>query len=108
VDPEERFAALVQELADEPGVQPPQPGAKRLFGARTLKVNGSIFAMLSRGALVVKLPPDRVAQLIADGAGGPFEAGMGNVLRAWLTLPDDADWPGMAREALTYVSSRNS
>ena len=103
VEPEERFAALVAELADRPGLQPPQPSAKRLFGASTLKVNGSIFAMLSRGSLVVKLPPDRVTQLIADGAGGPFDTGKDNILRAWLTVHDEQDWPALAGEALAYV-----
>jgi TfoX/Sxy family transcriptional regulator of competence genes len=103
VEPTERFAALVADLADEPGVQPPQAAGKRLFGADTLRVHGSIFAMLSHGALVVKLPAPRVAELIAAGSGSPFDAGKGRPLRNWLTVADDADWTTLAREALTFV-----
>jgi TfoX N-terminal domain len=103
MEPTERFAALVDELADEPGVQPPQEDGKRLFGARTLRVHGSIFAMLSHGELIVKLPAGRVAELIAAGSGTPFDAGKGRPLRNWLTVADDADWTALAREALAFV-----
>jgi hypothetical protein len=106
VQPEERFAALVAELSGEPGVQPPTGTGGRLFGAATLMVRGSIFAMLSHGALVVKLPALRVAELIADGAGGPFTAGKERPMREWLTVAADADWEGLAREALTFVGAR--
>ncbi len=104
VQPEERFAALVAELSGEPGVQPPTGG--RRFGADALKVGGSIFAMLSHGDLVVKLPAPRVAELIADGAGGPFSAGAERPMREWLTVAADADWEGLAREALAFVGAR--
>jgi hypothetical protein len=101
VEPEERFAALILEFAGRPGVQTP---AGRGFGAGALKVNGSIFAMLSHGRLVVKLPRDRVAALIADGTGGPFDAGKGRPMKEWLTvIGDDEDrWIGLAAEAFEF------
>jgi hypothetical protein len=107
VTPEERFADLVDELAGEPGVQPPTGSGSRLFGAETLRVGGSIFAMLAHGALVVKLPAPRVAELIAGGAGGPFTAGKDSPMREWLTVGPDADWEALAREALAFVGARN-
>ena len=106
MDPNERFAALVHELAGEPGVQPPDSTGSRRFGAAALRVDGSIFAMLTDGALVVKLPAARVSELIAAGAGHPFSAGTGRAMREWLTVAADADWPGLAREALAYVRTR--
>jgi hypothetical protein len=42
-----------------------------------VKVNGPIFAMISGGRLVVKLPRDRVQSLIEAGVGTPFDAGKG-------------------------------
>jgi hypothetical protein len=69
-------------------------------------VNGSIFAMLSHGALVVELPTARVAELIADGAGGPFDAGKGRPMRQWLTVADDVARTALAREALAFVSDQ--
>ncbi len=105
MEPDERFAALVDELAGEPGVQPPQPSKGRLFGAATLKVNGSIFAMLTHGSLAVKLPATRVAELIAANSGTPFDAGKGRPMRNWLTVADDADWTAFAREALAFVGA---
>jgi hypothetical protein len=103
---EDRFAALVAALAGEPGVEAPAGTGSRLFGAQTLKVRGSIFAMLDKnGHLVVKLPAPRVAELIADGAGGPFDAGRGRPMRQWVTIGPDADWEAKAREALAFVGA---
>ncbi|GAA1262298.1 hypothetical protein GCM10009609_26630 [Pseudonocardia aurantiaca] len=62
--------------------------------------------MLSHGALVVKLPAPRVAELIADGVGGPFTAGKDLPMREWLTVAADADWEGLAKEALAFVGAR--
>lgn len=77
VVPEERFAALVDALATSRGVTAPEESGRRAFGSSALKINGSIFAMLTRGQLVVKLPRDRVDALIASGAGGPVRRGEG-------------------------------
>jgi hypothetical protein len=104
---EARFTALVEHFADRPGITPPESG-RRAFGASALKVGGSIFAMLHDGRLVVKLHRDRVAELIAGGAGEPFEAGKGRPMKEWVAITDgdDARWRALAEEALAFVGRR--
>ena len=98
-----RFANLVRALADEPGVE--VGGGRRGFGRGTLQVGGRIFAMVSHGRLVLKLPRERVAGLISAGVGAPFDAGKGRPLAEWLALADadDAIWRDLAREAAAFV-----
>ena len=100
---EARFANLVRALADEPRVE--VGGGRRGFGSGTLQARGRIFAMVSHGRLVLKLPRERVAALIAAGAGGPFDAGKGKPLAEWLVLgdADDVTWRDLAREAAAFV-----
>ncbi len=107
VEAEERFAAVVGELAGCTGVDAPV-GARRRFGSDALKVNGSIFAMVTGGSLVVKLPRDRVAALIAEGTGAPFSAGKGRIMKEWVRVSDDDQetWLALAREALEFVGRR--
>jgi hypothetical protein len=71
------------------------------FGSNGLRVNGKVFAMTVRGALVVKLPRDRVAELIASGAGSAFESG-GRVMKEWVTVVHGS-WIALAREARCFV-----
>jgi hypothetical protein len=101
---ESRFAALVAHFAGRPGVAPPQPGRWR-FGSAALTVDGSIFAMLQANRLVVKLPRERVAALIADGTGQAFTAGKGRPMKEWIAVPDgdDATWQQLAEEALAFL-----
>ncbi len=108
MDAEERFAALVREFADSPGVSGPDPSGSRKFGAATLKVNGSIFAMVVGGRVVLKLPRERVASLIDDGTGAPFESGRGQPMKEWtaVAVDDDGTTVALAREALGFVRSR--
>jgi hypothetical protein len=107
VTPEERFAALVDEFAGRPGVAPPDEPGARGFGSGALKVDRSIFAMLSRGRLVVKLPATRVRALISDGTGSPFDAGKGRPMKEWLTVDSDelATWTALAGEGYDFVGS---
>jgi hypothetical protein len=100
---EGRFASLVRALADEPGVE--LSAGRRGFGRGTLQVRGRIFAMVSHGRLVLKLPRSRVAELIETGAGGPFDAGKGAPLAEWIVLgdADDATWRAVAREAAAFA-----
>ena len=105
--PEERFRALVDKFAASPGVSVPGEPGRRGFGSSALKVNGSIFAMISDGKLVLKLPRDRVDTLIGTGAGTPFDAGKGRPMKEWLTVTgdDEESWLALAREALDFVGS---
>ena len=108
MEPTEHFAALVDAFAGRPGVAVPEESGRRSFGSSALKVNGSIFAMLTGGNLVVKLPRDRVDALIANGTGGPFDAGKGKPMKEWLTVlhGDDETWATLTEEALAFVGSR--
>jgi hypothetical protein len=99
------FASLAAAFTGRPGVT--IPGEGRGFGSSGLRVNGSIFAMLSEERLVLKLPAARVAALIEAGEGVPFDAGKGKPLREWVALSDvgQRSWPGLAEEAYAFVSA---
>ncbi len=107
--PAEAFAAIVAAVRNEPGVTPPDPtGVGRRFGSDALKVHDKIFAMHVGDRLVVKLPRQRVDDLIARGHGERFVSGQGRPMKEWFSvgppaMPDALD---LAREALAFVSSR--
>jgi hypothetical protein len=107
VDPVERFAALVDAAGGEPDVQLPGSTGGRGFGSEALRVGGSIVAMLVQGRVVLKLPRERVSQLVAEGAGVPFENGAGRPMREWVALTGDPAGDGpLLREALELARSR--
>src|SRR5438045_3933588 len=85
---EERYARLVAHFAKKPHVTWDAGTAQRgqRFGASAVKVNNKIFAMLTRGSLVVKLPAARVDELVASGQGQRFDAGKGRPMKEWLAL----------------------
>ncbi|MDQ6899269.1 MAG: TfoX/Sxy family protein [Candidatus Dormibacteraeota bacterium] len=98
----ERYAELVRAYLHQPGVS--QEG--RGFGSFSLRVSGAIFAMLSAGGqLVVKLPSQRVEELVASGDGDRFDPRGGRPLKEWLALRETSnqEWDGLAREALEFV-----
>jgi hypothetical protein len=109
--PDELYADLVESFAGTPGVTLPQRpfAAGGKFGSSALKVNDKIFAMLTGGRLVIKLPADRVAGLIAAGDGAPFDAGKGKPMKEWLAvdLQRHSRWEALTREALEFVRARS-
>ena len=99
---EERYAEVSRAFLERDGVRQEGKG----FGSSALKVNGRIFAMLSsRGEFVVKLPRQRVAQLVASAEAVPYDAGKGRPMKEWLAVPPGSalDWSALADEALTFV-----
>ena len=86
----------------------PGESSRRRFGSDALEVNGTIFAMVTGGRLIVKLSRDQVESLIASGTGAPFNAGKGRPMKEWLTVVDDDQetWLMLAHEALDFVRSR--
>jgi hypothetical protein len=102
-----RFEDLVTEFNDADGVTPPRGGAG--FGRSALRYRGRIFAMFVRGGLVVKLPADRVAMLVAAGHGTHFDANKGTPMREWFAAASDSgdgsapSWSDLAAEALAFA-----
>ena len=73
------------------------------FGSTALKVNGRIFAMLSsRGEIVVRLPADRVRELVREGRTRPFTAGRDRKLKEWVIV-SGRSMPELAQEAYSFV-----
>ena len=100
---QERFADLVDQLVGTEGVTPPRAGSG--FGRSALRFRGKIFAMHVRGALVVKLPAERVEALVQAGEGVHFDANKGTPMREWLSLDPGSSlaWLPVATEALDYA-----
>lgn len=98
-----RFARVIAIFAEDPQVAVGGKG----FGASALKVRGKIFAMMSsRGQFVVKLPKERVSELVKQGKGEPFDPGHGRLMREWLAVDAaPAGWGALAREARQFVAS---
>ena len=78
-----------------------------------LRVSGKVFAMLVRGELVVKLPKDRVDELVDAGAARRFDAGAarrfdagkGRPMKEWASVPASASrrWKALVEEARVFV-----
>ncbi|MBS0431962.1 MAG: hypothetical protein JSS21_06110, partial [Proteobacteria bacterium] len=83
------------------------PSASPKFGSNALRVDGKIYAALTRShRLLLKLPPARVAELLAAKRAECFESG-GRVMNGWITLtPNDrAEWIALSDEARAFVTS---
>jgi hypothetical protein len=102
-EPEALFLEVVERFGTDPSVTPPSGGSG--FGANGLKVGAKLFAFLSKGELVVKLPRQRVEELVASGTGDPFDPGHGRIMKEWIWVgPAHSDeWPELAREARQFV-----
>jgi hypothetical protein len=77
-----------------------------MMGFPCLRVAGAFFASCDHrtGDLIVKLPRDRVAELINSGTGKPF-APAGHTFREWVLIADrdEAHWTELIDEARRFV-----
>jgi hypothetical protein len=72
-----------------------------------LRIGGKIFAMIVRDALVVKLPKERVDELVDSAVASPFDAGKGRPMKEWASVPADhrRRWQHLADEAFDFVKT---
>src|SRR5579863_5423541 len=82
----------------------------RVLSANGLKTGGKLFAGISKGRLLLKLPAEDVARLVANEWGAPFAAGGGRVMREWVTIGGERQdaWVGLARQAKSFVVGQNA
>lgn len=78
----------------------------RIFGTEGLRIRGKVFAfVVHNGSLVVKLPEERVGQIVDEGAAGPMVM-RGRPLREWAEVPIDSGpghWTQFVDEARAFV-----
>lgn len=101
-DPRTLYDGLTDDLLYEPAV-----GRSTMMGYPCVRRGGRFFASFDprADALVVKLPRERVTDLIADGIGEPF-APNGRVFREWVTIPepDRRVWKRLLAEARDFAA----
>jgi hypothetical protein len=75
----------------------------RMFSTVGWRTGRKVFAFVARdGALVVKLPEDRVRALVAEGAGAPMTI-RERTMREWARIGSGADWAPLVVEAHAFV-----
>jgi len=98
------LAPVADAFADVRGVS-----RRRMFSSENaFSVNGKIFAMLTRGCFVVKLPKERVDDLVEAGKGKRFDSGQGRLMKEWIAVEAGVlPWVALAKEAHSYVRRGN-
>ena len=75
-----------------------------------LRVSGKIFAIRLEDGVVVKLPRERVEELVGSGDGRVWGPGHGRVMKEWVALSSSAasQWAALVAEAREFVVSLRS
>lgn len=102
IEANEAFEALRDELMADPDVE-----TAVWFGLPAAKVSGKIFAAIFESALIVKLEPEEIEQLVVDGGGEMFDpSGKQRPMHGWLhSNTEHQEWHALAADALAYVRS---
>lgn len=95
------------ELIDELQIDDPRIEEGTIMGGKCARVSGEFLGLVDfKGSgLVVKLPRERVEELIGQGVGQPF-APAGKVFREWVSIPkrDRRRWRSLLREGVAFVA----
>jgi hypothetical protein len=84
----ELLERIIQKLRENPGVTGPSVNSSSgTWGSSGLRTKNKVFAMVSfKDRLVVKLPRERVKDLVACGVGAPLDPYQGWLLREWFVI----------------------
>lgn len=101
-DPDAVFWKLIDELA----AQDPRIVESTIMNGRCARVGKEFLALVAYkdAGLVVKLPRERVAELVLCGQGVPFGPGK-TVFKEWLSVPvlDRDVWRALLVEGVAFV-----
>jgi hypothetical protein len=82
---------------------------KKMFSSSSvLARHGKIFAMLTGGKLVVKLPKDRVDAMVKNREGARFDPRKnGTPMKEWIAVPSEKQpWIALAKEAYAFAEEK--
>ncbi len=100
-DARDLYDELTDDLLYDPAI-----GRATMMGYPCVRLAGRFVASYDdeKGSLVVKLPRDRVTELVDSGVGVPF-APAGKVFREWVLIPsvDRSLWQGVLAEAVDFA-----
>jgi hypothetical protein len=103
-DHEARFGALAEPMLAQAGVS-----RSTMMGLPCLRIDGQFFGSFDRrtGDLLVKLPEERVEQLVDAGRAHTF-APAGRRFREWAAISPTRRrcWPALLKEALAFVAAQ--
>ena len=91
-------------------IRDPKVSQVRMFGSPGLKISGKVFAFLMKGKFVLKLPKEKVDELVVakEGKhfGHMFAPGNWRPMKEWveITSDDESVWLKLAQEAKDFVS----
>jgi TfoX/Sxy family transcriptional regulator of competence genes len=97
---DERWLELVERSVGGPVT------AGTMFGSKGLRTGKKFFAVWWHEQLVVKLPAERLTELVDSGQGEPFEPMEGRRMNGWILLGDSLDWAPVVDEARAHVEAQ--
>ncbi len=73
-----------------------------------LRIRGKIYAIRKDDDLILKLPRERVEELIESGAGSAWGPSPGRIMREWVAIPGTqwSVWASLTGEARAFVGAR--
>jgi TfoX/Sxy family transcriptional regulator of competence genes len=78
----------------------------KMFGAEGLRTGKKFFAIWWHERLVVKLPADRLQQLVAAGRAEVFEPMEGRPMNGWARVHDGVAWDPLIAEARAHTEAQ--
>ena len=100
-DARDLYDELTDDLLYDPAI-----GRATMMGYTCVRLAGRFLASYDdkAGCLVVKLPRERVTELVDNGDGDPF-APAGKVFREWVSIPavDRQLWRALLAEAVDFA-----
>lgn len=97
---------MFDNVAERMVAERPEIARGRIFSSSGLSTSEKYFAIPRKGELLLKLPAERVEELIANGAGQPFQSG-GRTMREWVcvAVAGEAECAAYMEEARAFVAS---
>ena len=71
----------------------------------SLKIRKKMFVMFNKERFIVKLPKERVKDLLNSGEGKPYDPGNGKIMKEWVIIPEEQSdkWISFTSEAMEFA-----